>query len=237
MYEIAVCDDDPGITTTIDTLLSDISHSKHIQFHTHIFHTAEDLIFYVDSGHYFDLVYLDIELGFSNGIDLAKKIAATYPLTAIVFVSSYQQYMELAFDVRPFGFLTKPIQKERFDTIFWRAWSYHAPSRYFSFSYNRNHYQIDLKTVLYFENDNRKIKIITTDSPPLVYYGKLDDLEASLAKQTEYFLRISYGHLVNTRYIREYHRHKIIMQNGVILDISRDRYKIVDEYYLNQWKI
>lgn len=236
MYKIAVCDDDPVITGSIHTLLSELSYAKHIQFQVHIFHTAEDLLFYIESGQQFNLMYMDIELGSSNGIDLAKKILDTYPLTAIIFVSSHQQYMEQAFDVRPFGFLTKPIQKDRFDAIFWRAWSNHVPDHYFSFSYNRKHYQIDLGHVLYFENDNRKIRIITTDSAPLTYYGKLDDLEKSLARQTESFLRISYGHLVNTRYIREYHHQKILMQNGALLDISRDRHKLVDEYYMNLWK-
>ncbi|MDD6208381.1 MAG: LytTR family DNA-binding domain-containing protein [Clostridiales bacterium] len=236
MYSIAVCDDDPDITTTIESFLWEISHKKHIQFKTHVFHTAEDLIFYVENGRPFDLIYLDVLLGITNGIDTAQRIIATYPLTAIIFVSSHQQNMEQAFDVRPFGFLTKPIKKERFDTIFWRVWSYHAPNRYFCFSFNRNHYQIDLRNVLYFENENRKIKIFTIDSPTLVYYGKLDDLEASLGQQTEYFLRISYGHLINTRYIRELRRQKIMMQNGVILDIARDRRKLVDAYVAKKWK-
>ncbi len=54
----------------------------------------------------------DAEITGTDGITLAKRIAARYPLCNIVFLSDGTEYMRAAFDSHAGGYLIKPFTKE-----------------------------------------------------------------------------------------------------------------------------
>lgn len=60
----------------------------------------------------FQIAFLDIELGTSNGILLAKRLKELQPELKIIFVTSYPQYAVDAFAIHATGYLLKPVQKE-----------------------------------------------------------------------------------------------------------------------------
>ena len=60
----------------------------------------------------FDIAFLDIELGTSNGILLAKQLKDMQPDIHIIFATSYPHYAVDAFTVRATGYLLKPVQME-----------------------------------------------------------------------------------------------------------------------------
>ena len=66
------------------------------------------------SKEFFHVVFLDIELGGSqgNGITLAKQLKDMQPHAHIIFVTAFPQYALEAFSIHATGYLLKPIQKE-----------------------------------------------------------------------------------------------------------------------------
>ncbi len=60
----------------------------------------------------FDITFLDIELGHSNGIMLAKRLKELQPDLKIIFVTSYPQYAVDAFAIHATGYLLKPVREE-----------------------------------------------------------------------------------------------------------------------------
>ncbi len=60
----------------------------------------------------FDIAFLDVELGISSGILLAKQLKDVQPDIHIIFATSYSHYAVDAFSVRATGYLLKPIQEE-----------------------------------------------------------------------------------------------------------------------------
>lgn len=60
----------------------------------------------------FDIAFLDIELGHSNGIMLAKRLKELQPDVRIIFVTSYPQYAVDAFSIHATGYLLKPVREE-----------------------------------------------------------------------------------------------------------------------------
>lgn len=60
-----------------------------------------------------DVAFLDIELGTSNGIMLAKQLKDMHPQIHIIFVTSFAQYAVDAFSIHATGYLLKPVQKEQ----------------------------------------------------------------------------------------------------------------------------
>ncbi len=63
----------------------------------------------------FDTAFLDIELGYTNGILLAKQLKELQPELHIVFVTSYEKYAVDAFAIHATGYLLKPVDEEQLE--------------------------------------------------------------------------------------------------------------------------
>lgn len=71
----------------------------------------------LDAAHreYYDIAFLDIELGVSNGILLAKQLKDIHPQLHIIFTTSHAHYAIDAFAIHATGYLLKPIQKSHLE--------------------------------------------------------------------------------------------------------------------------
>lgn len=63
----------------------------------------------------YEIAFLDIELGASNGLILAKQLKESQPHIHIIFTTSYSHYAVDAFALHATGYLLKPIQKEHIE--------------------------------------------------------------------------------------------------------------------------
>ena len=57
---------------------------------------------------YFDVAFLDIEMGPCSGIEMAKKLKKINPNINIIFVTGYSQYAHEAIKLRASGYVLKP---------------------------------------------------------------------------------------------------------------------------------
>ena len=60
------------------------------------------------------VVFLDICMAGTNGIETARRLRQADPEVLIVFVTSSPEYVWDAFPVHPFDYLLKPYQEEKF---------------------------------------------------------------------------------------------------------------------------
>ena len=61
-----------------------------------------------------NVVFLDIDMPEMSGICMAEQILKCYPGICIVFVTSYNDYAQKAFDLDALDYLLKPFTQERF---------------------------------------------------------------------------------------------------------------------------
>lgn len=59
-----------------------------------------------------DVAFLDVEMPGMNGIELAERLQARYPLINIVFITGYQEYMPEAFRLYASDYIMKPVTEE-----------------------------------------------------------------------------------------------------------------------------
>ena len=69
------------------------------------------------SGEEYRVVFLDICMEGTNGIQTAQQLRAADPELLIVFVTSSPEYVWDAFPVHPFDYLLKPYKEEKFDQL------------------------------------------------------------------------------------------------------------------------
>lgn len=72
---------------------------------------AEDAMLYARS-HSLDVAFLDINMGESNGISLAKYLKELYPKINIIFVTGYSEYMHSAIRLHASGYILKPVSAD-----------------------------------------------------------------------------------------------------------------------------
>lgn len=121
MLKIAICDDDVKMTGRLDTVLEEIAKRNFVKIDTEVFLDGGELEKAVEEKMYFDIIFLDIEMGDEDGITAARKIRETDRNVLIIYVTSHESYMQESFSVRPFRFVVKPIEEKIPGKIFFRG--------------------------------------------------------------------------------------------------------------------
>lgn len=231
MINVAICDDDVATTGKLETMLREIAGKNFVQMETEIFWDGRRLEKAIENGAYFDIVFLDIEMGQEDGITVARRIRETDKSVLIVYVTSHESYMQESFEVRPFRFLVKPVGEERMEACFRAAYEeISSNDSYFRYNYQRLSHKVLIRDILYFESNRRKIYIMT-EKEKLVFYGKLNEIEESLKESKAAFLRIHQSFLVNYRHVDGIGYDFVVMDNGKRISISEDRRKQISEEY------
>ncbi len=241
MINIAICDDDVLTTTFIEESVYKLAEKADIKVNCDIYFDGNTIVDGIIQGANYDIIYLDIEMQKVNGISAAEQIRKMYVPVLIIYISSYEKYLKELFDVEPFRFLSKPIDSDKFCSIFWAAYKrIQEKNNYYVYVYNKVYIKIHLNHIYYFESNNRIIsihtisdKLINTDSrmeKDCRFYGKMNDVEKQLAGHLN-FIRIHQSFLVNFAYIKRITFETVTMMDGKVLKISKERQKRVREKF------
>lgn len=234
MVKVAICDDEVLMVEEIESYIQELSsiYSKVIE--TEIFYSGEDFCKRLDNGCDFDIIFMDIEMNKLNGIDAIKKLRENNYYTLVIYVSSKQNYYKELFEVQPFQFILKPINKEEFFEKFNLAYKrVHNKNYYFEFIIRTTVLRIPIKDIIYFESCKRCI-ILETIKGSYKFYMKLSKIKDEL--EDHYFLHLHQSYLVNLEYIKEMHYDYVVLFNDKVISISERKRKAIREEYANMIK-
>lgn len=225
MIKIALCDDEVSITTEIENLLVDIQKQERIVMDINVFFDGTLLEKNILSGERYDLIYLDIEMRNSSGIETARKIRLKDPNVLIIYVSGYEDHMQELFEVEAFRFIGKPIKKSVFYSYFMKANErLSSCAAYFEFKFDKVVSKVLIGDIIYFESKGRAITIYLTNGEEK-FYGKLNDLERELENCKITFFRIHQSYLVSYKFIKSMTKTQVKLMNGKILQVSEEKQK------------
>lgn len=103
---IAICDDDKNFRALLEDQCRNYYDERKVPLNIFSFSTGEELL---ENPLLFDLVFLDVEMGIINGIDTGKALKQRNPHNIIIVITSYDSYLDDAFKIQAFRFLSKPI--------------------------------------------------------------------------------------------------------------------------------
>lgn len=109
MLKIGICDDKIQMVKDISENLEKVSHEINDDILVYKFTDSMEII---NSDVKFDLIFLDIEMPESDGIEVAEQIRLKDSQVQIVYVTSHDNYMYRAYHVHPFDYLLKPVEYE-----------------------------------------------------------------------------------------------------------------------------
>lgn len=232
MLRIAVCDDEKKFAGELETLITQEMEILGIQVETEVFFDGEPLLREMNRGARYDLIFLDIEMEQLDGISVAREIRKQNRTVLLIYISGYEQYLKELFEVEPFRFLSKPLDRAQFRRYFRDAVQrIREEDAYYQFSFNKIVRRAPFKDIIYFESRNRIIHIFMKDGTEGQFYGKLNEVEKELAERGQCFLRIHQSFLINYNYIKriEFTNITLFVSGGkeLNLKISEERQKRV----------
>ena len=230
---IAICDDDVLMVNDIHEKVESIMSKLSINASIFNFTDGEDLLYEIENTGIFDIVFLDIEIGSANGIDIATELRNKEYVFTLVFVSQYDSYYKAAFEVQPFWFLDKPCSYEKLEKALIKATDrrFNKEETY-DFSFSKVYYKVFIDDIIYFESTKRIVCLHCVDNNIYKCYNKLDKVEKELSSTNREFLRINRSLLINSSYIRKYCYDYVELYNNERLIISASRRDKIREKYV-----
>ncbi|MDW7669542.1 MAG: LytTR family DNA-binding domain-containing protein [Bacillota bacterium] len=234
MINIAICDDEKRICSEIENIILKYNNKNNLNIDIEIFCSGEELLNYIEKGNKFDLIYLDIELGEIDGIEVGnhlRKILRDYT-TEIVYISGKDEYYRQLFDVQPLHFIPKPIDPDIVIKDLELAIERSKKLNYF-FKYQKENkfIKISMKDIIYFESLNREIKITCVEGVDY-FYGTLKDV---LSKTNGFpFIKIHRSYIINYNHCVRFKYSEVSMSDGTTLPISRTKRKEIQDIQLKE---
>lgn len=105
---IVLIDDEPLAMDLLERRLKELYEEACVHKFIHFDYNKNSHILYET-----DVIFLDIEMPGTNGLELAEKILDINSELAIVFVTAYQAYAVQAFELNALDYLLKPVEKDR----------------------------------------------------------------------------------------------------------------------------
>ena len=236
MLNIAICDDHNDICSQVEGYIQKICRDLGIKHNADVYYSGKSLCKKLESGEFYDLIFLDVELADSSGVDVGEIIRNEHKndVTQIAYISSKTQYAMALFKIQPINFLIKPLKQADIENVINKAIKLKGiDSDYFTYKYEQKSYNVKISDIMYFIKDKRKIYIKTRDGGEgHQFYGKLEDIYAEQLKKYN-FLHIHKSYMVNYKYVKSFGYESLTMSDGKFLPISRSKVKEVREFQLN----
>ncbi|OON97610.1 MAG: hypothetical protein ATN36_02740 [Epulopiscium sp. Nele67-Bin005] len=230
MLNIAICDDETSITNTIASFI----YKYNPNYSVSIFNDGDQFLEFLQSN-LVDLIFLDIEIGNINGIEIGnfiRKILDNHT-TKIVFITAKDGYEISLFDIQPLNFIKKPIQEDKIiKCLTLTAKLLDLENEIFEYKKGYELVRIPFRNILYFESLGKKVRIITHTTEDEFYYS-LKNIKQHLPT---YFVTPHASFVVNFNKITHCTSEKLTLTNNHQIPISQRSLKSVREMLLQTEK-
>ena len=231
---ILICDDEQRSCQTVKEYII-LNFDENSEGVIETFNSAKELVSFCLKNAP-DILFLDIELGDMNGIDLAKYLRSEFPALIIVYITNHPNYVFSCFETEPLNFLRKPIDKNEFDKTFQRiVKKYKEPHRSIPIKWQNNSVYLEIKDICYIEGYNRHLVFHLYNGDCYEVVGKINEMYYFL--KIHGFVKSHQGFIVNMLHIKDFGESEIHMKNGqTVLMSVRKRLKTKEAYsdYINR---
>lgn len=202
---IAICDDVTECRLSVKCYAEEYFKLRHTECSIDEFQTGADLL---KSDGIYDILFLDIELGDTNGIAVAKQIQQKHKNTVILVVTAYHQYLDDAMDIQVTRYIDKPTTQNRIFSALDKAMAVINESVITLHMKDSKVARFKISDIIYAEAKFKGVFIYTKET---VYRIKetMEQLRSILTASCFAVPHNSY--IVNMNYIRDFQRDEIAL--------------------------
>lgn len=225
---ILICDDEQLYVDNIKKHVELYEAENKLFFEIDTYTNAQKLL---ESTTHYDIAFLDIEISNIKGTDVAKKLKETNEYIVIFIITSYDKYLDDAMDLNVLRFLVKPVDAKRLYNGMDKAISLIDNSIVDLFLKDaKTHIKLPINEIMFIEVEGKKTKIQTKNS---VYYST-ERLKVWKKRLTpSFFFQIHSSFIINMKYISQYDRDEIVINNEFKIPIAYRKQTEFKNYFTN----
>lgn len=232
VINIVICDDNLEELEKIYSYIANKFKELGLSFKISSFNEGQDLVEHMNSSkEVYDIIFLDIYMKFSDGINIARKIREFDKECKIIFITSSKDHAVDSYDVSAFHYILKPVNEEKLSSVIRMAVEdLNKENKQVVIKNKKGSYRISYKDILYAESKARVVNIYLKAGDIVSFYSKLEDFVQSL--QDERFLKCHKSYVVNMDYILKIENNNIFIINNINIPISNNNsLKIKEKYF------
>lgn len=219
MFQIALVEDDRFYLSELIGYLKQYEKERNIKIEVTVFNDGEDIV--TGYSAYFDIILMDIEMTFMDGMTAAENIRNVDSEVIIIFITNMPQYAIQGYKVDALDYVLKPVTYFAFSQRIDRALSKvsRREKRYLTIFARGTRVKLDVAAICYVEVQDHDLIYHTTEHR-YITSGTMKDAEAQLAQAD--FFRCNRCYLVNLEYVEQVKNYELKVHTDII-QISRSR--------------
>lgn len=232
MLKFAVVDDECGVAGQTEQCLFEACSALQVKAEIDVYGSGKEAISFLEKNDAYHIIFLDIEMAECNGIEVSRYIreALRNETIQIVYVSGKDGYDRQLFEFRPFHFLPKPVNVEKLkDVLSKYIRIYGQKQEMFAYKSGHGTFFVKKSEIIYFESNDRKIKMKTLREER-EFYGLIRDIQEQLIDNGFFVPHKSY--VVNYSFVKSFLPEELIMLNDDRIPIAKGKRKEVMKFQL-----
>lgn len=175
-----------------------------------------------------NIIFLEVKLPDISGIEVAKKLRNSNYEKAIIFLTSYNEYVFEGYYVQALNYLLKPITLANLDDSL-NIFLHKEKSLNYIFKTNSMIKKIPYSSIIAFSTEGHYVNIITTKGNYLqkIAFKNLQD------KLPIFFIQCHRTLIVNLNHVTKIYKSEIYLANQTSYPISRTYIKKVKDSFIN----
>lgn len=231
---ILICDDDPVFVASLSEKIMRLPDFAPKAMHIKTFSAPTSL--QQEELSTCDMLFLDIDMGAINGIDLARQMRKNNPETVLIFVTNFSEYAPEGYEVDAFRYLAKSDIDKKLPIYFSDALAVcRTRQRKVEIYCEGESIPVPVQALAYVESKGHEQCLHMIGWPREELYTRLTmkQLEALLFPQG--FLRIHKQYLVNMAYLRSLQSTNAVLSVGKSLPVGARSYRDIKQKYV-KWQ-
>ena len=228
--QFAVCDDRAEDSGLISRLCARWARQAGAELELEGFPSAEAFLFRYAEKKDFDVLLLDVEMTGMDGVELARTVRRDDESVQIVFVTGYDRYIALGYEVSALHYLVKPVKEEKFFEVLTRAVSRLARNEPFlTLELPGEVLRVPLPEIRYLDVRQNYVTVHAREDYTLK--RPLAEFEPALDRR---FYRMSRSCIVNLTFVRRVTRTEAELTGGERLPLPRGQYEKLNQAIIRQ---
>lgn len=192
------------------------------------------------------VVFMDIEITGSSGVDCAKVMMNIEPDTKVIFATAHSEYMANAFEMYALDYLVKPFNRDRIEHTLERIVSMEnkqkkygtdgednvnkkaEPSEKLIIKNRENVSFVDVKDIVFIERENGTTYIYTSNNEQYTTSASLADIEIKL--DSAVFMRSHKSYIINVTKVKKIEPYGRWTYVVYFTDLSKDALITKEKY-------
>jgi DNA-binding LytR/AlgR family response regulator len=231
--KIAICDDDAQDLQRIESAVCEFLFLKQNDSAVYTFLSGDSLLLSAEKHGSFDLVFLDILMPGSNGMEVAAEIRKKSDACRIVFLTSSPEFAVDSYRVNAFYYLLKDCSKDEIQTLLGRALTEinQDNSECLLIREKGKLTRVLIRTIVFLESINHTICFHLSGGQTVSCLGTLGEYQDLLADKR--FIRCHKSFIVNMSFVASISGKEFVLEDNQMVPISRNIYQQAKDAYLD----